>query len=62
MKEIYEIRGREGKVKHLHEDDWLEITCDNDFHTRYPHYGCWNLIGTERPDFHRPEYFGTIVL
>ncbi len=23
-----------------------------------PHYGTWNPIGTERPDFHRPEYFG----
>ncbi len=27
-----------------------------------PHWGCWNLIGTEKPDFHRPEYFGTILL
>lgn len=27
-----------------------------------PHLGCWNLIGTEKPDFHRPEFFGTILL
>lgn len=27
-----------------------------------PHWGCWNLIGTEKPDFHRPEYFGKIEL
>jgi len=25
-----------------------------------PHYLSWNPIGTEKPDFHRPEYFGTI--
>ncbi len=23
-----------------------------------PHYGTWNRVETERPDFHRPEYFG----
>lgn len=27
-----------------------------------PHLGCWNLIGTEKPDFHRPEFFGTIMM
>lgn len=27
-----------------------------------PHLGCWNLIGSEKPDFHRPEYFGKILL
>lgn len=25
------------------------------------HYLSWNPVGTERPDFHRPEFFGTIV-
>ena len=25
-----------------------------------PHYLSWNPIGTERPDFHTPEYFGYI--
>lgn len=28
--------------------------------TKYPHFVSWNPIGTERPDFHRPEYFGEI--
>ncbi|NLY17811.1 MAG: hypothetical protein GX045_02380 [Clostridiaceae bacterium] len=28
----------------------------------YPHYGCWNEIKNERPDFHRPECFGRLVL
>lgn len=26
--------------------------------TNSPHYVTWNPIKTERPDFHRPEYFG----
>ncbi len=26
------------------------------------HYGMWNPIGTEKADFHRPEYFGTLVI
>ena len=30
--------------------------------TGMPHYLSWNPIKTEKPDFHRPEFFGTIVL
>jgi len=30
--------------------------------TRFPHFGCWNPISTEKPDFHRPEFFGDLVL
>lgn len=30
--------------------------------TDIPHLGCWNLIGTEKPDFHRPEFFGKLTL
>lgn len=26
-----------------------------------PHYLSWNRVITERPDFHRPEFFGTLV-
>ncbi|NMA83990.1 MAG: hypothetical protein GX962_09025 [Epulopiscium sp.] len=33
--------------------------CGDD--TAFPHYGCWNLIETEKPDFHRPEYFGELI-
>ena len=29
--------------------------------TLYPHYGCWSSIRYEKPDFHRPEYFGELV-
>ena len=30
--------------------------------TPIPHYGMWNPVGTEKPDFHRPEYFGEFVI
>lgn len=26
------------------------------------HYGMWSPVGTEKADFHRPEYFGTFVM
>ena len=26
------------------------------------HYSTWNRIETEKPDYHRPEYFGKIIL
>ncbi len=28
----------------------------------HPHYVSWSPIGTPRPDFHCPEYFGTFIL
>ncbi len=34
--------------------------CGDD--TAIPHYGMWNPVGTEKPDFHRPEYFGTLIV
>lgn len=30
--------------------------------TRYPHFGCWNWIENPTPDFHRPEFFGDLIL
>lgn len=27
---------------------------------KYPHFGCWNEINADKPDFHRPECFGTV--
>lgn len=30
--------------------------------TTHPHWGSWQPIGTELPDFHRPEFFGEVVL
>ena len=29
--------------------------------TEYEHYFAWNPVKTEKPDFHRPEYFGTLT-
>lgn len=26
------------------------------------HYAMWNEVGTENPDFHRPEYFGKFII
>ena len=33
--------------------------CGDD--TSKKHYVSWNPVGTERPDFHRAEFFGTLV-
>ena len=30
--------------------------------TEYPHYACWNLVNSDKPDYHRPESFGQFVL
>lgn len=30
--------------------------------TAQPHYGCWSHIQWPEPDFHRPEFFGELVL
>ena len=30
--------------------------------TDKPHFISWNKVGTEKPDFHRPEYFGELIL
>lgn len=29
--------------------------------SEFPHYGCWNLVTTKEPDFHRPECFGDLI-
>ncbi len=34
--------------------------CGDD--TAYPHFLSWNPIATEQPDFHRPEYFGELIM
>lgn len=26
----------------------------------HPHWGSWALVGTPKPDFHQPDYFGTL--
>jgi hypothetical protein len=29
--------------------------------SKVPHHLSWNYIDSDRPDFHRPEFFGTII-
>ena len=28
--------------------------------TEFPHYGAWSPVATPEPDFHQPEFFGTL--
>ncbi len=30
--------------------------------TQQAHYGCWKMVDREKPDFHKPEYFGIMVI
>ena len=30
--------------------------------TESEHYGCWKMVNMEKPDFHRPEYFGRMII
>jgi len=30
--------------------------------TEFPHYGCWKMVDREKPDFHKPEYFGRMII
>lgn len=30
--------------------------------TETPHFGSWSPITVEKPDFHRPEFFGTFIM
>ena len=30
--------------------------------TAHPHFLSWAPIRTEKPDFHRPEFFGTAII
>ena len=30
--------------------------------TAFPHFGMWNEVGMPHPDFHRPEFFASLLL
>ena len=30
--------------------------------TAHPHFLSWNPVGTPSPDFHRPDFFGELIL
>lgn len=47
------------------------VSCGDSFRANFyscgdktpaPHYASWSPIDTEKPDFHRPEYFGLITI
>lgn len=48
--DVKELRGKSFRANFYKCGDKLSI----------PHYVSWNPIGTEKPDFHRPEYFGEV--
>ena len=47
---IKELRGRAFRANFYKCGDKLSV----------PHYLTWNSVGTEKPDFHRPGYFGSV--
>ena len=30
--------------------------------TDSPHFGCWKMVDRENPNFHKPEYFGKMII
>jgi hypothetical protein len=47
---ITDLKGKTFRANFYKCGDKLEV----------PHYVTWNPVGTEKPDYHRPEYFGII--
>jgi hypothetical protein len=47
---ISELKGKTFRANFYKCGDMLSV----------PHYVTWNPVGTEKPDYHRPEYFGMI--
>ncbi len=47
---ITELNGKQFRANFYKCGDGLKV----------PHYVTWSPVGTENPDFHRPEFFGTL--
>jgi hypothetical protein len=47
---VQDLKGKTFRANFYKCGDKLEV----------PHYVTWNKVGTERPDYHRPEYFGIL--
>lgn len=47
---VKELKGKSFRANFYKCGDKVEV----------PHYVTWNKVGTEKPDYHRPEYFGEI--
>ena len=47
---VQDLKGKTFRANFYKCGDKLEV----------PHYVTWNKVGTEKPDYHRPEYFGEL--
>jgi hypothetical protein len=47
---VKELKGKHFRANFYKCGDKLEV----------PHYVTWNKVATEKPDYHRPEYFGVL--
>jgi hypothetical protein len=47
---VKELKGKSFRANFYKCGDKLEV----------PHYVTWNEVGSEKPDYHRPEYFGML--
>jgi len=50
LHEVKDLKGKALRANFYKCGDMLSV----------PHYVTWNPIGTENPDYHRPEYFGLL--
>ena len=48
---IRDLKGRTFRANFYKCGDMLSV----------PHYVTWNPVGTENPDYHRPEFFGRVL-
>ena len=61
--------GRNGRIKRPADEmeEILRIARFEGFYkcgdkTAHPHFLSWNPVGTPAPDFHRPDFFGELIL
>jgi hypothetical protein len=50
LHKIKELKGKIFRANFYKCGDMLKV----------PHYVTWNPVGTEKPDYHQPDYFGTL--
>ena len=62
---VVEINGHFQQYQELSEEQLKGKTFRANFYKcgdmlSVPHYVTWNPVGTPKPDYHRPEYFGEL--
>jgi hypothetical protein len=50
LHKVKELKGKKFRANFYKCGDMLSV----------PHYLTWNAVGTEKPDFHQPDYFGLL--